>query len=124
MPESALSFASVCSVLGYLFLAVAIATEVVATTFLKFTSGDNPKWWAFVIVVVGYVASFFALSLALGRGVPLGIAYAIWSAVGVAAIAIISWVFFKESLTWVQIAGLVLVIGGVGLLELGAKHPA
>lgn len=124
MPESASSFASVCSVLGYLFLAVAIATEVVATTFLKFTSGDNPKWWAFVIVVVGYVASFFALSLALGRGVPLGIAYAIWSAVGVAAIAIISWVFFKESLTWVQIAGLVLVIGGVGLLELGAKHPA
>ncbi|MGO4299288.1 DMT family transporter [Leifsonia sp. RAF41] len=75
-------------------------------------------------LVVGYVASFFALSLALGRGVPLGIAYAIWSAVGVAAIAIISWVFFKESLTWVQIAGLVLVIGGVGLLELGACHPA
>ena len=112
------------SVLGYLFLAVAIATEVVATTFLKFTSGDNAKWWAFVIVVVGYVASFFALSLALGRGVPLGIAYAIWSAAGVAAIAIISWVFFKESLTWVQIAGLVLVIGGVGLLELGARHPA
>jgi len=114
----------VCQVLGYVFLAVAIATEVVATTFLKFTAGENAKWWAFVIVVVGYVASFFALSLALGRGVPLGIAYAIWSAVGVAAIAIISWVFFKESLTWVQIAGLVLVIGGVGLLELGARHPA
>jgi len=111
-------------VLGYLYLAVAIATEVVATTFLKFTSGENPKWWAFAIVVVGYVASFFALSLALGRGVPLGIAYAIWSAVGVAAIAIISWVFFKESLTWVQIAGLILVIGGVGLLELGARQPA
>jgi small multidrug resistance pump len=111
-------------VLGYLYLAVAIVTEIVATTFLKFTSGESPKWWAFVIVVVGYLASFFALSLALGRGVPLGIAYAIWSAIGVAAIAIISWVFFKESLSWVQIAGLVLVIGGVGLLELGAKQPA
>lgn len=108
--------------LGYLYLGIAIATEVVATTFLKFTSGDNPRWWAYVIVVVGYVASFFALSLSLGRGVPLGIAYAIWSAVGVVAIVIISWVFFKESLTWVQIAGIVLVIGGVGLLELGGAR--
>ena len=110
--------------LGYLFLAIAIATEVVATAFLKYTSGDDPKWWAFVIVVVGYVASFFALSQSLSRGVPLGVAYAIWSAVGVAAIAIISWVFFKESLTWVQILGLVLLIGGVGLLELGGRQPA
>jgi small multidrug resistance pump len=111
-------------VLGYLFLGIAIVTEIVATTFLKFTSGDNPKWWAFVIVVVGYVASFVALSQSLSRGVPLAIAYAIWSAVGVAAIALISWVFFKEPLTWVQVAGLVLVIGGVGLLELGGKHTA
>jgi small multidrug resistance pump len=111
-------------VLGYLFLGIAIATEVIATTFLKFTSGDNPKWWAYLIVVVGYVASFAALSLSLGRGVPLGIAYAIWSAVGVVAIVIISWVFFKESLTWVQIAGIVLVIGGVGLLELGGARTA
>ncbi len=107
---------------GYLFLGIAIATEVVATTFLKFTSGDNPRWWAYAIVIVGYVASFVALSQSLSRGVPLGIAYAIWSAVGVVAIVLISWVFFKESLTWVQIAGIVLVIGGVGLLELGGKH--
>jgi len=111
-------------VLGYIFLGIAIATEIVATTFLKFTSGENPKWWAFVIVVVGYVASFVALSQSLSRGVPLAIAYAVWSAVGVAAIALISWVFFKEPLTWVQVAGLVLVIGGVGLLELGGKHSA
>ncbi|WP_223694780.1 DMT family transporter [Leifsonia poae] len=110
------------AVFGYLFLGIAIATEVVATTFLKFTSGDNPRWWAYAIVIVGYVASFVALSQSLSRGVPLGIAYAIWSAVGVVAIVLISWVFFKESLTWVQIAGIVLVIGGVGLLELGGKH--
>ncbi|QIZ98049.1 multidrug efflux SMR transporter [Leifsonia sp. PS1209] len=108
--------------LGYLYLGIAIATEVIATTFLKFTSGDNPRWWAYVIVVVGYVASFFALSLSLGRGVPLGIAYAIWSAIGVVAIVLISWIFFKENLTWVQLAGIVLVIGGVGLLELGGAR--
>ncbi|GAA3883359.1 hypothetical protein GCM10022381_26950 [Leifsonia kafniensis] len=108
--------------MGYLFLALAIVTEVIATTFLKFTAGDNPKWWAYVIVVVGYLASFTALSQSLSRGVPLGIAYAIWSAIGVVCIVLVSWIFFKESLTWMQIVGLVLVIGGVGLLELGGKH--
>ncbi|MHB1234835.1 MAG: DMT family transporter [Microbacteriaceae bacterium] len=108
--------------LGYLFLAIAIATEVVATTFLKFTSGAHPQWWAYLIVVAGYAASFAALSQSLSRGIPLGVAYAIWSAVGVVLIVLISWVFFSESLTWVQIVGMLLVIAGVGLLELGGKH--
>lgn len=108
--------------MGYILLALAIATEVVATTFLKFTSGENPKWWAYAVVVVGYIASFAALSQALARGVPLGVAYAVWSAVGVVLIVVISWLFFKEALSWLQIIGLVLVIGGVGLLELGAKR--
>jgi small multidrug resistance pump len=107
--------------MGYLFLAVAIATEVIATTFLKFTAGENARWWAYIVVVVGYLASFAALSQALAREVPLGIAYAIWSAVGVVFIVLISWLFFKESLSGVQIIGLVLVLAGVGLLELGAK---
>lgn len=108
--------------MGYLFLAMAIVAEVIATTFLKFTSGENPKWWAYAIVVVGYVASFSALGQSLSRGVPLGIAYAIWSGIGVVCIVLVSWLFFKESLTWPQIVGLVLVIAGVGLLELGGKH--
>ncbi len=108
--------------LGYIFLAIAIVTEVIATTFLKFTSGENQRWWAYVIVVVGYLASFAALSQSLGRGVPLGVAYAIWSAVGVALIVIISWIFFHEALTWVQVVGIVLLIAGVGLLEIGGRH--
>lgn len=108
--------------MGYIFLALAIAAEVVATAFLKFTSGENARWWAYAVVIVGYVASFAALSRSLALGVPLGIAYAIWSAIGVVLIVLISWLFFKETLSWVQIVGLVLVIGGVGLLELGARH--
>lgn len=108
--------------LGFLFLAIAIVTEVIATTFLKFTSGEDAKWWAWVIVGAGYLVSFVALSQSLSRGVPLGVAYAIWSAVGVVLIVLISWLFFRESLTWVQLAGIVLVIGGVGLLELGGRH--
>jgi small multidrug resistance pump len=108
---------------GYLYLAAAIVSEVIATSFLKYASGPKNVWWAYVIVGVGYVLSFVLLSLTLRAGVPLGIAYAIWAGVGVVAVAVISWVVFHESLTWQQIVGMVLVIGGVGLLELGAaKH--
>jgi small multidrug resistance pump len=109
--------------MGYLYLAAAIVSEVVATSFLKYASGPKNVWWAYIIVGVGYVLSFILLSITLRAGVPLGIAYAIWAGVGVVAVAVISWVVFHESLTWQQIVGMVLVIGGVGLLELGAaKH--
>ena len=108
--------------LGYLFLAIAILTEVIATSFLKFVSGPDPRWWAYAVVVVGYVVSFVMLSQSLSRGVPLAIGYAIWSAIGVVLVTVVAWVFFKESLTWVQILGMVVVIVGVGLLELGAAH--
>ena len=108
--------------MGYLFLALAIAGEVIATTFLKFTSGERQFWWAYPIVGVGYVFSFFMLSLTLSRGVPLGIAYALWAGIGVVLVAVISAVLFHESLTWMQIAGMVLVVAGAMLLELGANH--
>jgi small multidrug resistance pump len=107
--------------MGYLFLALAIATEVIATTFLKLTSGERQIWWAYPIVVVGYVLSFVMLSQTLSKGVPLGIAYAIWAGVGVVLVAVISWVVFHETLTWQQLVGMVLVIGGVVLLEAGGK---
>ncbi len=109
--------------MGYLYLAIAIVTEVIATSFLKFASGPRGEWWAYAIVGVGYVASFVALSLTLRANVPLGIAYAIWAGVGVVAVAIISRIVFHETLTWQQLLGMALVAGGVALLELGgAKH--
>lgn len=109
--------------MGYLFLALAIATEVVGTTFLKFTSGDRQVWWAYPIVIVGYIASFILLSLTLSRGVPLGLAYALWAGIGVVLVALISWLLFHESLTLVQLIGMGLVVAGAVLLELGAEHP-
>ena len=108
--------------MGYVFLALAIIGEVVATTFLKFTSGERTVWWAYPIVGIGYVFAFWMLSLTLSRGVPLGIAYALWAGIGVVLVAIISWVVFNESLTWLQILGMALVIAGAVLLELGASH--
>ena len=108
--------------MGYLFLALAIIGEVIATTFLKLASGERAQWWSYAIVGSGYVFAFTMLSLTLNRGVPLGIAYAIWAGVGVVAVAVISWVLFGETLTLVQVGGMVLVAAGVAMLELGGKH--
>ena len=108
--------------MGYLFLALAIIGEVIATSFLKFTSGEKAQWWAYAVVVGGYAFAFSMLSLTLSRGIPLGIAYAIWAGVGVVAVAIISWLVFGESLTLVQLGGMALVAAGVAMLELGGKH--
>jgi small multidrug resistance pump len=107
---------------GYIFLALAIVGEVVATTFLKLTSGERAVWWAYPIVGVGYIFAFTMLAQTLSKGVPLGIAYAIWAGVGVVLVAVISWLVFHETLTWMQLAGMVLVVAGVTLLELGGRH--
>ena len=108
--------------MGYVFLALAIIGEVIATSFLKLTTGEKAVWWAYPIVGVGYVFAFAMLSLTLSRGVPLGIAYALWAGIGVVLVAIISWLAFGESLTLVQLLGMALVIAGAILLELGAAH--
>jgi small multidrug resistance pump len=108
--------------MGYLFLAFAIVGEVIATTFLKLTTGERAVWWAYPIVAVGYIFAFVMLAQTLQKGVPLGIAYAVWAGVGVVLVAIISWVVFHEMLTWTQVIGMALVVAGVVLLELGGKH--
>ena len=108
--------------MGYIFLSLAIIGEVIATSFLKLTSGDKAVWWAYPVVIVGYAVAFTMLSLSLGKGIPLGIAYAIWAGVGVVLVALISWLVFHEPLSLVQIGGIVLVVAGVTMLELGGKH--
>ena len=108
--------------MGYIFLSIAIIGEVIATSFLKLTSGDKAVWWAFPVVIVGYAIAFTMLSLSLGKGIPLGIAYAIWAGVGVVLVALISWLVFHEPLSLLQIGGIVLVVAGVAMLELGGKH--
>ena len=105
----------------WLFLAGAILTEVVATTFLKLSEGFT-KLVPSIVVVVGYIAAFGMLSQALTRGMTIGVAYGVWAAVGVALVAIVGAAFLGESMTWVQVGGIALVIAGVLALELGAAH--
>jgi small multidrug resistance pump len=105
----------------WLFLAGAILAEVVATTALKLSEGFT-KLVPSIVVVVGYVTAFGLLSQALTRGMAIGVAYGVWSAVGVALVAIVGAAFLGESMTWVQVGGIALVIAGVLALELGAAH--
>jgi small multidrug resistance pump len=105
----------------WIWLIGAILSEVFATISLRLSEGFS-RLIPSVFVVVGYGVAFFALSQALVRGLPVGVAYGTWAALGVTLVAIIGAVFLGESLTAVQIGGLVMVIGGVLALELGAAH--
>jgi small multidrug resistance pump len=105
----------------WLFLVGAILLEVAATTALKLSAGFS-RLVPSIVVVVCYVAAFGLLSQALTRGMGIGVAYAVWAAAGIALIAIIGVLFLDESMTWVQVGGIALVIVGVLALELGSAH--
>jgi small multidrug resistance pump len=101
-------------------LVVAIITEVAGTLALR---GAVDRPWLYTVTAVGYVVSFLALVRLLQDGAALGVVYGIWSALGVAATAGLSTVLFDEAFTGVMVAGLVLIVGGVVLVEAGS-HPA
>ncbi|GAB3718158.1 DMT family transporter [Nocardiopsis oceani] len=105
----------------WIWLTIAIALEVFATTSLKFSEGFT-KLLPSIFVVVGYASAFFMLSQALTRGMPLGVAYGVWAAAGVALVAVIGSIFLGETLTWVQVGGIAMVIAGVMALEMGGQH--
>jgi small multidrug resistance pump len=98
----------------------AIAAEVVATTALRATDGFT-RLAPSLVVFVGYPLSFYLLSQVL-RHMPIGVAYAVWSAVGTAVIAVIGAVAYGESLNPLRIASLALVVLGVVGLQLGGSH--
>jgi small multidrug resistance pump len=106
----------------WLALAGAILVEVVATLSLRASDGFRKKAWI-VPVILGYLASFYLLWVSLSLGMPVGIAYGVWTACGVALVAIIARVLFKEPLTWVMMLGIALIVTGVLTIELaGAVH--
>jgi small multidrug resistance pump len=102
---------------GYLLLACAIGVEVAATSTLPRTEGFT-QLVPTVAVLAGYVLSF-ALLAQVVRTVPVGVAYAIWSAAGTVAVVAIGALFLGQSLSAWQVAGVGLVVAGVVLLHLG-----
>ena len=104
----------------YVFLLFAIAAEVVATSLLKSTAGFT-RLWPTLACLGGYTLAFIALSQAV-RHIPVGIAYAMWAGLGTAAVVAIGAVFLGEALSVTKVVGLVLVVGGVVVLNLGGAH--
>lgn len=104
---------------GYLFLTLSIISEVFATTMLKFSDGFTVLVPS-LAVAIGYGISFYSLSLCL-KTMPLSLAYAIWSGVGTALTVLVGIVIWHDIFTVYSAIGIVLIIGGVILLNQGDK---
>ena len=101
------------------YLAIAIVAEVVGTSALKASNGFTVLQPS-LIVAVGYGISFYFLSLAL-RTIPVGIAYAIWSGVGIVLISVIAWVAYRQALDLPAMVGIALIIAGVCIIQLFSR---
>jgi len=104
----------------YVTLAGAILAEVLGTTAMKYSVGFT-RLWPSLGTVAGYVIAFVLLAQVL-KSMSVGVAYAIWAGVGTAAIAAIGMIFVGEAVTAAKVLGVLLVIAGVVLLNLGGAH--
>lgn len=112
-----------CRMLNWFYLAGAIGLEIVATSALKAANGFT-RPLPTLAVVVGYVGAFYCLSLAL-RTIPMGVAYAIWSGIGIVVISLVGLVIYRQRLDMAAIIGISLIVAGtiiLNLLSTGSKH--
>lgn len=106
----------------YIYLGIAIVAEVIATSFLKQSDGFR-NLGPSAIMAAGYVVAFYFLSLAL-RDIPTGVAYAIWSGVGIVLIATVAWVFQGQRLDTPAMIGMALIVTGVAIMNIWSKTAA
>lgn len=106
----------------WLALAGAIVFEVFATMSLRASEGFRKRAWI-APVVLGYLASFYLLWITLALGMPVGVAYGVWTACGVALVALIARGLFREPLTVTMLLGIALIVAGVLTIEMaGVAH--
>lgn len=103
----------------WLHLAIAIVSEVIATSALKSAEGFARPWPS-LLVVAGYGSAFYFLSLSL-RVIPLGVAYAVWSGVGIALVSLLGWALYRQALDAPALLGIALIMLGVAVLQLFSK---
>ena len=108
--------------MGYLYLGIAVAAEVIATSALKASDGFT-RLLPSLVVVVGYGIAFYFLSLVL-KTVPVGVAYAIWSGAGIVLIGLIGWLALKQPLDLPAMLGMGLIIAGVAVIQLFSRTAA
>ena len=102
--------------MAYLLLLVAIVAEVTATSALKQSDGFT-RLWPTLVTVTGYAIAFYFLSLTL-RTLPTGIAYAIWSGVGIILVTAVAWLWHGQRLDAAAVVGMALIVAGVLVMNL------
>lgn len=107
---------------AWLLLALAILAEVIGTSALKASMGFSRPWPS-VVVVSGYGAAFYFLSLAL-RQIPVGVAYAVWSGTGTVLITLIGVLAFRQKIDAAGAIGIALIVAGVLVLNLWSRSGA
>ena len=107
---------------GYTSLALAIVAEVVATSALQASAGFT-RLGPSVLVVLGYGVAFYCLSLTL-RTVPVGVAYALWSGLGIVLITAMGWVLYQQRVDAAALLGMALIMAGVAVIQLFSKSVA
>jgi len=103
----------------YVLLAVAIVSEVIATSALKASEGFS-RTGPSLIVIAGYGIAFYCLSLTL-KSIPVGIAYAIWSGLGIVLVSAAGWILYKQKLDAGAIIGMMLIVAGVIVVNVFSK---
>jgi small multidrug resistance pump len=105
--------------MNYVYLFAAIVSEVIATSALKAAEGFS-RFWPSVIVIVGYGFAFYCLSLTM-RTIPIGIAYAIWSGVGIVLIALVGVLFYRQPLDAPALIGMAFILAGVLIINVFSR---
>lgn len=107
---------------SWIFLSIAIVSEVIGTSALKASDGFS-RLWPSVLVVLGYGTAFYCLSLTL-RTIPVGVAYAVWSGLGVVLITLVAWIFLDQKLDLPAMLGMGLIVSGVLVMNLFSRSVA
>lgn len=102
--------------MDWIYLSIAIFAEVIATLSLKFSEGFT-RFWPSLVVVIGYAIAFYFLSLAL-KTMPVGVAYAVWSGVGILLISLLGWILLGQHLHTTAFIGIGLILAGVIVLNI------
>lgn len=100
---------------AYLYLTIAIVCEVIATTALKASDGFT-QLWPSVVTAVGYAIAFYCLAQTL-KVIPTGVAYALWSGIGIVLISVVGWVVMKQVLDVPALIGMGLIVAGVVVIN-------
>ena len=107
---------------AWLTLGIAIVAEVIGTSALKASEGFT-RWLPSLVVVLGYAVAFYCLSLVL-RHIPVGVAYAVWSGLGIVLITLVAFVLYGQKIDTAGLIGMGLIVAGVLVLNLFSKAAA